>query len=137
MGLSQVIYSSQPFGFDEAILNGILLEARAANARDGITGALICRRDVYLQLLEGPEAAVAAIYEKITRDDRHLEVTLRAQGPVTERLFGDWDMLDDPARTWFWTRDEIAAGALDRATEDEIRAVFARVAGEVGGKGPA
>jgi len=44
--LIQIIYSSQPFGFDEAMLSGILLDARRCNTRDGITGALVCRRDI-------------------------------------------------------------------------------------------
>jgi hypothetical protein len=43
MNLFRAIYSSRPFGFDEGILNGILTDARRANQRDGITGALICR----------------------------------------------------------------------------------------------
>ena len=42
MDLFRAIYTSRPFGFDEAILSGILMDARRANARDGITGALIC-----------------------------------------------------------------------------------------------
>ena len=37
-------------------------------------GALICRDDLFLQMLEGPEAVVEAIYGRIVRDDRHLEV---------------------------------------------------------------
>ena len=51
--LIQIIYMSQPFGYDEAMLAGILLDARRCNKRDGITGALVCRHDIYLQLLEG------------------------------------------------------------------------------------
>ena len=56
--MKQLIYSSQPFGFDEAMLAGILSGARYNNVRDGITGALICRQDIYLQLIEGPAAAI-------------------------------------------------------------------------------
>ena len=41
MSLFRALYTSRPFGFDTGILNGILLDARRANARDGITGALI------------------------------------------------------------------------------------------------
>jgi len=48
MDIFQAIYSSQPLGFDSAILSGILLDARRCNTRDGITGALICRADIYL-----------------------------------------------------------------------------------------
>ena len=130
--LFRLIYSSKPFGFDDAALNGILIIARRNNLRDAITGALICRHDVYLQLLEGPQAAIEARYVSIARDDRHLEVVKRVSGPVTERLFPSWAMRDDPARSWMWTAREIEQGALDRATPADFIAIFNRVAAEVG-----
>jgi hypothetical protein len=128
--LLQLIYSSQPFGFDEAALNGILITARRNNPRDDITGALICRHDLYLQLLEGPRAAVEARYESIARDDRHLEVVKRVARPVAERMFPKWAMRDDPARSWLWTAKEIDQGALDRARPADFIAVFKRLSAE-------
>lgn len=128
MELTQLIYASQPFGFDDAMLNGILSDARRYNVRDDITGALICRADVYLQLLEGPPPAVDAAFARIGQDDRHGDVRLLHRRSVSDRLFPAWSMRDDPARTWFWTREEVAAGALKSATEGELLAVFARVA---------
>ena len=129
--LIQLIYSSQPFGFDEAALNGILITARRNNPRDGITGALICRQDLYLQLLEGPRAAVEARYDSIVRDDRHLEVVKRVSRRVTERMFPKWAMRDDPARSWMWTAKEVDQGVLDRAAPADFIAVFKRLATEV------
>ncbi len=130
-GLIQLIYSSRPFGFDEAALNGILMTARRNNLRDAITGALICRHDLYLQLLEGPTAAVEARYNRIIHDDRHLEVVERVSHPVAERLFPKWAMRDDPARSWMWTADEVAKDALDRATPADFLSIFHRLAAEV------
>jgi hypothetical protein len=127
----QLIYSSQPFGFDDSALNGILMIARRNNPRDGITGALICRQDLYLQLLEGPRAPVEARYRSIGRDNRHLEVIERVSRPVTERLFPNWAMRDDPARSWLWTAKEVDQGALDAASPADFIAVFTRLAGEV------
>ena len=129
--LIQLIYSSRPFGFDEAALNGILLTARRNNPRDAITGALICRHDLYLQLLEGPRAAVEARYSSIARDDRHLDVVQRFSRPATERIFPNWAMRDDPARSWMWSATEIEQGALDRAGPAEFISVFTRLAAEV------
>ena len=43
MPLTQLIYTSRPFGFDAHTLDDILLGARRNNERDGITGALVCR----------------------------------------------------------------------------------------------
>ncbi|ABD88112.1 BLUF [Rhodopseudomonas palustris BisB18] len=126
----QLIYASRPFGFDEAMLNGILMDARRCNARDDITGALICRADVYLQLLEGPQAAVDATFARIAADHRHLELRLLSRRSVTQRLFPDWAMRDDPARSWMWTQQEVAGGAIERATDAEAVAIFERLAGE-------
>lgn len=130
MAMIQLIYASQPFGFDEAALNSILTSARHYNTRDDITGALICRADVYLQLLEGPEQLVEATYGRIARDNRHLGINRLFSGPISERMFPDWAMRDDPARSWMWTRAEVEDGAITNATRDELLGVFARLARE-------
>ncbi|PWR01801.1 blue light sensor protein [Meridianimarinicoccus roseus] len=130
MSLHRVIYSSRPFGFDEAVLSNILMDARKANARDGITGALICRSDIYLQWLEGPETAVEETLARIKRDDRHVELTLHVEGPVPVRAFGDWAMLHDPATSWIWTMDEVADGAPERADPAQVIAFFTRLRGQ-------
>ena len=130
MALHRLVYVSRPFGFDEAMLNGILAEARRCNARDGLTGALICRADIYLQLLEGPKEALEATYARIVADDRHLEVQRLVHEPTDTRLFPEWSMRDDPARSWMWTQKQVAAGAVGAASRDDILAVFARLAAE-------
>jgi hypothetical protein len=127
MSLFRAIYSSRPFGFDQAILNGILVDARRANERDGITGALICRGDIYLQWLEGPEDSVRDALARIRRDDRHTEVTLHVAEPVAERVFGDWAMLHDPAATWIWSQEDVTAGAVERSTPEEVTGFFMRL----------
>ena len=130
MSLAYLIYASHPFGFDAAMLAGILRVARRNNAERGITGALIVRSDLYLQWLEGPADALARLYDRIQTDDRHLEVRQLDGGDLPERRFGDWAMRDDPARSWLWSQPEVAAGALTRAPASEIRDVFARMAAE-------
>ncbi len=130
MSLTQLTYASRPFGFDGAMLAGILLDARRCNTRDGITGLLVCRADLYLQLLEGPEAAVDAAYRRIAADDRHMELRLLTRRRVDDRLFPAWAMRDDPARSWLWTKAQMDDGALDRVTEEEVLAVFHRIADE-------
>lgn len=131
MDLIRLIYSSRPFGFDQSVLNGILVHARLRNPAAGITGALICRADLYLQLLEGPPDAVGTCYGRIARDDRHVEVTLRHRGRAPHRMFGQWAMRDDPATSWMWDRAAVAGGALDRETPEGFQAVFARLRREL------
>jgi len=130
MALYSLIYASQPFAFDDAMLNGILLDARRVNIRDDITGALICLADVYLQLLEGPNAAVLAAYERIGMDDRHAGARALVSEDVDDRMFGKWAMLDDPARSWMWSQEQVAKGAVEAASRPEIIAVFDRLRAE-------
>lgn len=105
-------------------MSGILLIARQHNQRDDITGALICRRDVYLQLLEGPSAAVRATYGRIRRDDRHLDVRLHVSDSVGERLFADWAMLHDPARSLIWSPEDLSDERREDLHPAEVRRVF-------------
>ena len=127
MTITQLIYASQPFGFDDAMLNGILVQARRNNPRNDITGCLICRQDLYLQLLEGPAEAIETLFAKIKSDDRHLRVVELSRATVAARLFPDWAMRDDPAQSWLWPADAVENGALSQASPDALRAVFARV----------
>ena len=128
--LTQLIYASEPFGFDDAMLDGILLQARRNNARNGLTGSLIVRADLYLQLLEGPDTAIEATFARISRDNRHLGVNLLLRQSVSERLFPAWTMRDDPAQSWLWDADAIHAGALRRASATDLHAVFVRAAAD-------
>ena len=130
MPLHQLIYMSEPFGFDDAMLNGILSDSRRCNTRDAITGCLIARGDIYLQLLEGSQALVEAAYARIRRDTRHLAIERLSMTAIETRLFPEWAMRDDPARSWLWSPQEVALGAITAAPPGEVRAVFERVARE-------
>lgn len=124
----QLIYASRPFGFDAAVLSGILAHARNHNVAHDLTGALICRNDLYLQLLEGPKDAIDALYANIQQDDRHIEVTQLVYRPIEMRMFPEWAMRDDPVQSWMWSRDQVAAGDVAQASEAEVMAIFVRLA---------
>ena len=130
MPLIQLVYASRPFGFDQATLSNLLLDSRRANARDDITGALIARHDLYLQLLEGPEQKVAAVYRRILNDDRHVDVTKPVERAIETRLFPGWAMRDDPATSWVWSIEEVRDGAIERTTEDEVLGFFNQLAAQ-------
>jgi hypothetical protein len=129
----QLIYASQPFGYDELMLAGILSSARRNNKTNDITGALICREDLFMQILEGPRDAVTTTFSRILQDDRHVDVVNLWSGDMEARLFPDWSMRHDPARSWMWTMKEVENGAIGRATTAEIRGIFERLAREPGG----
>jgi hypothetical protein len=130
MALTRLIYASQPFGFDDATLAQILFKARQHNGRDGVTGALIVRADLYLQLLEGEQEKVEATWQRIAQDDRHTAIHRLSLSPISERLFPGWAMRDDPARSWMWDRRAVAAGAVEKAHPDTVLDVFVRLSQE-------
>ena len=130
MKLIRLIYASTPFGFDAGHLDDILTTSRTNNARDEVTGALVCRADLYLQWLEGPEAFVEALFARITADDRHQDIKLFAREAATDRLFPKWAMRDDPAKSWMWSFADVAGGAVERANASDITDIFTRIATE-------
>lgn len=129
--LTQIIYASQPFGYDSATLSGILLDARRCNLRDDVTGALVCRHDIYLQLIEGPTDKIRATYERILRDDRHTGIDRLVDRPITNRMFGDWAMLHDPEKTLIWTKDKVSDGSIKCTPPTDIIDMFQNISGSV------
>ena len=131
MNIYRLVYKSKPFGYDQAILNGILSDAINYNSKNNITGALICRDDIYLQLLEGPKYEVNLTFEKISYDDRHLEIELLLKEYCKKRIFPRWNMKDDPARTWFWNKEEINSGIFNKIPKVKIIEVFEKIANQI------
>ena len=129
--LKHIIYASRPFGFDDAVLKSILLSSRNNNTKSNVTGALICRSDLYLQLLEGPEDAVDQTFQRIQRDDRHLELHPLKEGKINRRLFASWAMRDDPVKTWMWSFDDVKKGLVKKLSPEEALFVFKRLSREV------
>ena len=129
--IKQVIYVSRPVGFDEEILNSILTLSRFNNERNQITGALICRSDLYLQYLEGPAHKIDSVYSKIKIDDRHEDVRLLEDGRSRRRLFSNWAMRVDPVKDWIWTEKEVLNGALERLSGDDAMDIFIKHSREI------
>ena len=130
MKLMQLVYCSQPFGYSLEILSAILVASRANNRKHDITGALICRSDIFLQLLEGPEQQVKNTYDAIQKDDRHVNVYNLINRPVEKRLFPAWAMKDDPVKTWMWSREQVSNGIVKSLSEAEVEEVFLKLSEE-------
>ena len=75
-----------------AALAEILAVARRRNAELGVTGALMLHDGRFAQALEGPHAAVQAVFDSIAADPRHGAVTVTEDGPVPARAFPAWSM---------------------------------------------
>ena len=86
----------------------LLARAQAANADLDITGALLYHDLGFVQVLEGPEAAVDDLYTRIVADPRHYGVTTLARSAVADRVFSIWSM------GWV-VRDELPIAGFDPA----------------------
>lgn len=75
-----------------AVLAEIFDVARANNRKAGVTGALLVTDHYFVQALEGDEARVRALFERISADDRHTEVTVVAESTPDARVFSRWAM---------------------------------------------
>ena len=67
-------------------------EARSNNKQKGITGALLLSEDWFVQVLEGDEDAVRALFTSIEKDPRHDSVSVLETGMVPARVFARWAM---------------------------------------------
>lgn len=89
----QIGYFSTARGsLDAKAVHEILLGARKANRRDAITGLLVAGGGRYLQVIEGPQASVKALYARILEDDRHLAIAAFLDRKISRRAFGSWSM---------------------------------------------
>jgi hypothetical protein len=70
----------------------ILAASRRNNARDNISGLLVVGTNRFLQLLEGPPAAVRAAYERIKTDPRHYAAVVLSERMVEQRDCPGWSM---------------------------------------------
>ena len=108
----------------------ILASARANNARDGVTGALIYSDGCFAQVLEGESDIVQQTFERIQCDLRHGSVVVLEAKPVETRIFGTWDMaLAEPADPA--TARTILGRALAQPSEDAGATVVALLDGLV------
>lgn len=91
--LIQLIYASSARELmSEAALLELLDVSRRNNRQRDITGILLYRGGNFLQVLEGPEREVDALYQTITKDERHSGVLLIARRAIETRDFPDWEM---------------------------------------------
>ncbi|GAB3930666.1 BLUF domain-containing protein [Mucilaginibacter myungsuensis] len=66
--------------------------SREKNQLRNITGVLLYAQGTFIQLIEGPEEAVAVVFTAISKDDRHKNIIKLAHEPSEERAFPDWTM---------------------------------------------
>lgn len=91
--MQRIIYiSTARATLSNAELDGLLLTARRNNAAVGVTGMLVVGGRRFLQALEGPDAAVDAIFARISQDPRHYAVVTLSKKSIDRPSFGNWAM---------------------------------------------
>jgi hypothetical protein len=73
-------------------LTCLLDQARLANERQHLTGALVYVNKRFIQLLEGEPAVLEQAYARIIRDPRHQHLCRVADYPIAARQFADWPL---------------------------------------------
>jgi Sensors of blue-light using FAD len=95
MPFIQLIYCSKP-RLPDAVqpdaLASIMDTAARINSHNEITGCLGHSRDWFLQVIEGPDAAVMETYARIGRDTRHSDVRNLLTREIRNRSFPEWSM---------------------------------------------
>ncbi len=89
--LSRLIYINKKLCSDEQI--SVLLEdARAFNARNGVSGALYLSNGDFMQSLEGNEEVLSELWTRIQQDSRTTDRRLLDHRFVDMRIFKKWSM---------------------------------------------
>ena len=74
------------------VLHDILTGSRRRNARDDISGLLVAGGNRYMQVIEGPEREMEALWTAIRADQRHCAVAELLRRPTETRSFEGWNM---------------------------------------------
>ena len=81
---------------DDRELRTMLDKYRHYNTARGITGMLFYSNGHIAQILEGEANVVEPLYEKISRDTRHINVVKLAHKNIEQRSFAEWSMAFHP-----------------------------------------
>ncbi|HEX9946747.1 MAG TPA: BLUF domain-containing protein [Allosphingosinicella sp.] len=106
--------------------------ARHLNALDGVTGLLLFDGSRFLQIIEGGEAAVDNLVERLRMDSRHSAFEVRDERYVDRRSFGDWSMEFVRVSTGYRAAREEVATILPDAMAAPVRELVMRMAGQLG-----
>ena len=87
-----VYISTATKDFSDDELTALLAQARIRNTELGVTGMLLYANGSFMQLLEGEQASVEAIYSSIKQDPRNTNNAVMHLCEIDERHFPKWSM---------------------------------------------
>ncbi|QNE31434.1 BLUF domain-containing protein [Sphingomonas sp. NBWT7] len=90
--MRQILYISTAAPSADIDVAAILAQSMRNNRREGVTGLLWTDERRFLQVLEGQDAAVQGVLDRIRRDPRHRAIVVLHDRTVAAREFGAWEM---------------------------------------------
>ena len=112
-------------------LNDIHEAARHLNALDGVTGLLLFDGVRFLQIIEGSEAAIDALVERLRRDPRHSAFEIRDERLVSQRAFPNWSMELLRVSTGYLNARNEVESILPPDLPEPVRELIFRMTGEM------
>ncbi|MBA6292523.1 BLUF domain-containing protein [Colwellia sp. MB3u-70] len=89
----ELLYTSiSPAGLSEVELMRMLKQWRLKNQALDITGMLLYHDREIMQILEGEEDKVKALFQTILLDNRHRNIEVIYEGNIKDRAFSEWSM---------------------------------------------
>jgi hypothetical protein len=125
--LKRVVYVSKKTDASDTTLKDIIASSKKNNPEEGVTGCLLSGSDTFLQLLEGPTDFIDTLYSKISKDNRHENVTTLCAENIDERLFLSWSMKLAPFENMEWSNKDFNSGNFLNITSEEALNVFVRL----------
>jgi FAD-dependent sensor of blue light len=89
--LRQLAFASRArLGLRASETSDLIATSRANNARDDVTGVLLYTGDSFLAIVEGRDAAIAALWRRLVIDDRHRSIVSLFDLAERDRSFQGW-----------------------------------------------
>lgn len=88
--ISYLSQASAPMSADQLL--ALLIQCRKNNVARGLTGMLLYGNGTFLQVLEGEDAVVDSLVDRIATDPRHVDMRRLARKTIERRQYADWSM---------------------------------------------
>ncbi len=123
--LKQLFYVSRVrHVLSELGVRAILDTSRRNNRRADITGCLLFSGRHFAQILEGDDAAVTELTNRVRADPRHIDMTIASEKQIDRRRYQEWSM------GYLYRRelaDEIETLLQSGAAFDRIAAMLSQI----------
>jgi len=87
-----MVYISTAAPLGRSGLDDLMATAVARNRERGITGFLLYNGRNFLQLIEGVEGDLRALFDRLVTDGRHFGMVTLENREIESRAFPEWDM---------------------------------------------